>query len=60
MKTQGLTTGQQKALFYSLKIQYESLQPMTQSEESTMWDLQGVLWKANGGKFGWNRVKSRV
>jgi len=52
-----MTTCQQKALFHSLKKQYESGRPIGQSEEQIMFDLQGNLWKANGGKFGWNKIK---
>tara|TARA_R110000772_G_scaffold7262_3_gene24860 strand:- start:298 stop:477 length:180 start_codon:yes stop_codon:yes gene_type:complete len=57
MKVNKLTLGQQKALFHSLKRQFESGRPMGKSEEETMWKLQGELWRANGGKFGWNRIK---
>ena len=46
-----LNTKQQKHLFLSLKEQYESNRPMTESEEFTMWDIQSKLWEANGGKF---------
>ena len=60
MNVYKLTPGQQKVLFHSLKRQYESGRPIGKSEEETMWDLQGALWKANGGKFGWNRVKLKV
>ena len=52
MNVHKLNSCQQRHLFISLKKQYESKRPMTESEESTMWDLQGELWKANGGKFG--------
>jgi len=57
INTQKMTTCQQKALFHSLKKQYESGRPIGQSEEQIMFDLQGILWKANGGKFGWNKIK---
>ena len=60
MNVNKLNAGQQRALFHSLKKQYESGRPIGKSEEETMWDLQGALWKANGGKFGWNRVKLKV
>jgi len=57
MNTQKMTAGQQKALFHSLKKQYELGRPMGQSEEQTMFDIQSTLCKANGGKFGWNKIK---
>ena len=44
-------TKQQIHLFLSLKEQYESKRPMTESEEFTMWDIQSKLWQQNGGKF---------
>ncbi len=44
-------TKQQIHLFLSLKEQYESNRPMTESEEFTMWDIQSKLWQENGGKF---------
>ncbi len=46
-----MNTKQQIHLFLSLKEQYESKRPMTESEEFTMWDIQSKLWEANGGKF---------
>lgn len=51
-----LTTGQQNALFNSLRDQYHSGRPMTPSEESTMWELQGTLWQKG---FKYTYIKER-
>lgn len=49
MRTMHYTIGQKRALFFSLKNQFESGRPMTESEEKTMWELQGDLWVHYGG-----------
>ena len=48
-----------KALFFSLKEQYENNRDMTISEEDKMWELQGELWVLNKGKkfLGYNIKK---
>lgn len=49
---------QMKALFFSLKEQYESGRPMTESEEKKLWDLQGKIWEKEGNFLGM-RIKKR-
>lgn len=55
-----LTDGQERALFLSLRDQYENCRPMTDAEEKTMWDLQGNIWRKQGGRFGFFRVREKI
>ena len=50
---------QKKALFFSLKEQYESGRPMTKAEEKKMWDLSGEIWQEQGNFLGM-KVKKRT
>jgi hypothetical protein len=54
-----MTDDQQKALFVSLKDQYESGRPMTAAEEKTMWDLYGELNQKGHGKKIWMNIKKK-
>lgn len=46
----GLNDKQKWVLFQSLREQYNSGRPMTDSEQNNMWELRGYFWKKNGGK----------
>tara|TARA_R110000868_G_C10476338_1_gene728816 strand:+ start:71 stop:241 length:171 start_codon:yes stop_codon:yes gene_type:complete len=55
MDTSKLTQGQKKALFLSLKGQAN---PLTDSEQSTLYDLHSHFWACNGGKVSpWFNLK---